>query len=98
MSSTEVATMKKLGLLLSATGMLLTASQVFALDVSEGTVLAFDRKANVLIFTDKTVWPLEKLVSALPADLNAGDRVRIQYDSNEDDGITAIHSIVAMPK
>ena len=90
--------MKKLGLLLSATGLLLTASFAFAQDIVEGTILAFDRKANVLVFTDKTVWPLEKLESPAPASLNAGDRVRIQYDSNEDDGVTAIHSITSLPK
>ena len=90
--------MKKLGLLLSATGLLLTASLAFAQDIVEGTILAFDRKANVLVFTDKTVWPLEKLESPAPANLNAGDRVRIQYDSNEDDGVTAIHSIAMLPK
>ena len=89
--------MKKHGLFLLTAGMLLTASQVGAQDISDGTVLAFDRKANILVFTDKTVWPLETLTSSLPANLKAGDRVEIQYESNEDDGVTAIHSIKILP-
>jgi len=47
---------------------------------------------------DRSVFPLEKLTSAAPDNLKAGDRVNIQYDSNEDDGITAIHSIRVIPK
>ena len=66
MSSNKMAIMKRVGLLISAIGLLLTASPVFAQDISDGTILAFDRKANILIFTDKTVWPLEKLVSEPP--------------------------------
>lgn len=90
--------MKKKGLLILTAAMLLTSFHVFAQDISEGTVLAYDRKANVLILTDRSVFPLEKLTSAAPDNLKAGDRVNIQYDSNEDDGITAIHSIRVIPK
>jgi hypothetical protein len=90
--------MQKKGLLILAATMLLTAFQVSAQDISEGTILAYDRKANILILTDRSVFPLEKLTSAAPDGLKAGDRVNIQYDSNEDDGITAIHSIKVIPK
>lgn len=90
--------MQKKGLLILTAAMLLTALQVFAQDISEGTILAYDRKANILILTDRTVFPLEKLTSAAPDNLKAGDRIQIQYDSNEDDGITAIHSIKVIPK
>ena len=78
--------------------LLLTVSHCFAADVADGKILAYDRKAEVLVFTDKTVWALETLQTAAPADLKAGDRVEITYESNEDDGVTAIHSIVAVPK
>jgi hypothetical protein len=90
--------MQNKGLLIFTATMLLTASQVFAQDMSEGTVLAYDRKANVLILTDRSVFPLEKLTSAAPDNLKAGDRIHIDYDSNEDDGITAIFSIKVIPK
>lgn len=69
-----------------------TVSQAGAQDTADGTVLALDRKAKTLIFTDKTVWPLGELTSPLPANLKAGDRVEIQYESDED-GVTTISSI-----
>ena len=90
--------MQKKGLLILTAAMLLTTLQVFAQDMSEGTVLAYDRKANILILTDRSVFPLEKLTSAAPENLKAGDRVHIDYDSNEDDGVTAIYSIKILPK
>ena len=77
--------------------LLLPTSQVYAQDVVEGTVLAFDRRANVIVFTDKSVWPLELLTSPLPQGLKAGDRIEISYQANEDSGITAIERIVVMP-
>ena len=61
-------------------------------DATDGTVLALDRKARTLILADKTVWPLELLDSALPADLKAGDRIEIEYESDEE-GVSAIKSI-----
>lgn len=88
----------KRGALIAAAGMLLVSGQANAIDVSEGTVLAFDRKAKVLVFTDKSVWPLSKLSSSLPSDMKAGDRVEIEYDMNEDEGITEIYSIRIIPQ
>ena len=74
------------------------SAQAVAQDVSQGTILAFDRKANILVLTDRSVFPLEKMVGEVPAGLKSGDRVQIDYDSNEDDGITKIHSITVIPK
>jgi len=85
--------MQTKSMLILCAAALLTAPQVFAQDISEGTILAYDRKANILILTDRSVFPLEKLTSAAPDDLEAGDRIHIRYDSNEDDGITEIYSI-----
>ena len=76
-----------------ATALLLSAPQAGAQDVSEGTVLAFDRQAKILVLKDKTTFPLATLSSELPDGLKAGDRVEIKYDLNEDDGVTEIHSI-----
>ncbi len=70
--------------------MLLAATQVYSVDIAEGEIQAFDRKANILVFNDKTVWPLEKMKSELSADLKAGNRVEIQYDSSEEEGVTEI--------
>jgi hypothetical protein len=61
-------------------------------DVSEGVVLVYDRKARILVLTDRTSWPLESLKAEAPGALKAGDRVQIQYESDEE-GISAINSI-----
>ena len=61
-------------------------------DVTEGTVLVFDRKAKLLVLTDRTVWALEMLKSSLPAGIEAGKRVHIEYQSDEE-GVSAINSI-----
>lgn len=84
--------MKKKGLYLLASAFLLSASQVYAKDVADGTILAFDRKARILIFTDKTVWPLEKMAGELSEILKAGDRIQIIYDADEE-GVDKIYSI-----
>lgn len=65
-------------------------------DVTDGTVLALDRKARTLILTDRTVWALDTMEASLPADLKAGDRVEIKYDSDEE-GVAAIHGIQLLP-
>ena len=62
-------------------------------DSTEGTILAFDRKANIIVLKDKTVWTLEGSEAAVPADLKAGDRVKIDYSAEGEDGISKIDSI-----
>lgn len=84
--------MKKRYLILMTTTMIMTSLTAFARDMSIGTILAFDRKANTLVLTDRTVWPLDLLKTSLPAKLQAGDRVEIEYESDED-GISSIQSI-----
>lgn len=61
-------------------------------DATDGTVLVYDRKANLLILTDRTVWALEALKSPLPAGIEAGSRVHIEYESDEE-GVSAINNI-----
>lgn len=61
-------------------------------DISEGKILVFDRKANLLVLTDRTVWALDAMKSPAPAGLKAGDRIRIEYDSDEE-GISSIYGI-----
>ena len=63
-----------------------------AADATDGTVLAIDRKAKTLVLTDRTVWALEALKSEPPVGLQAGDRVEIEYESDEE-GVSAINSI-----
>ena len=76
---------------------LFAASTSALADVVDGTVLAHDRVANVLVLSDKTVWTLANLETPLPEDLAAGDRIQIDYESNEDDGLKLIHSVKRLP-
>tara|TARA_R110002167_G_C12426123_1_gene629377 strand:+ start:455 stop:718 length:264 start_codon:yes stop_codon:yes gene_type:complete len=84
--------MNKKGLSLLASAILLSATPVNAKDVADGTILAFDRKARILVFVDKTVWPLEKMSTQLSDNLKAGDRVQVIYDADEE-GVDKIYSI-----
>ncbi|SNR81789.1 hypothetical protein [Puniceibacterium sediminis] len=61
-------------------------------DSTSGTVVAFDRKANVLVLDDKTVWSLETLKS-VPEDLKSGDVIMIDFTSNADNGWGKINAI-----
>lgn len=87
--------MKKLSLVMITTTLVVTSLNLLAQDSSNGTILAFDRKANTLVLSDRTVWPLELLKSPLAAELKTGDHVVILYESDED-GISSIHSVQLM--
>lgn len=69
-------------------------------DETEGHVLAYDRQAQIIVLTDKTVWAVPAEL-ALPDDLGAGDRVLFEYDTAGEDGLTAITDVtrlaVALP-
>lgn len=70
------------------------ASEAGFSEVAEGKVLAFDRNAKLLILTDKTTWPLNNEKLGLPPGLGAGDRVRIEYKTDEDGHIEVDDLIV----
>ena len=89
--------MKKQILSILSAAMLMSAPLAMAQDTSEGTVLGYDRKARTLVFSDKTIWLLDEMTSPLPANFKAGDRVEIQYDSDED-GVSRISSITVLSK
>lgn len=72
--------------------LLSTVSAAYA-DSVEGVILAFDRKAMVLVLNDKTVWTLEGSESAVPPDLKAGEKVEINYLSAGEEGVTKIETI-----
>ncbi len=61
-------------------------------DETQGTIVAFDRVANILVMDDKTVWTLDPAL-ALPDGLAAGDTVEIVYQGIADDGIGAITAL-----
>lgn len=61
-------------------------------DETTGEILAYDRLANMIVLTDRTVWALSDTV-LIPADLRAGDRVRIDFELAGEDGIVTIDSL-----
>lgn len=70
---------------------LLAAFPAYA-DQTEGIILAFDRKAHLLVLIDKTVWELPAELS-VPDTLGAGDRVLLTYQTAGEDGITSIDAL-----
>lgn len=64
-----------------------------AADSVTGTVLAFDRKANVLVLDDKSVFIIPKDSAQAPEGLKAGDKVTIEYPSEGEDGYSRIDEI-----
>jgi hypothetical protein len=78
-------------LLLAIAAFAALASPALA-DTTTGTVLAFDRKANVLVMEDKTIWKLTS-ETVIPDDLVAGENVRITYTSLGDDGIKSVDKL-----
>jgi hypothetical protein len=59
---------------------------------TEGTILAFDREARLLVFDDKSTWSLQGMRSEVPFGLDAGDRIEIEYEPR-DDGVAIIYEI-----
>jgi len=72
------------------------APRVDAQDITQGTIVALDRVARLLVLEDRSVWSLELMKSAVSADLKAGDRVEIIYQSDED-GVNEINSVIMLP-
>lgn len=85
---------------LALTLAVLLASPALA-DETEGLILSFDRVDRIIVLTDKTVWQVPVSLE-MPEDLGRGDRVLIDFDSEGEDGLTAITSIdrlaVALPE
>ena len=83
----------KPALLLATLAVLISPLAPLHADELDGTVLAYDRKARVIVLRDKSVIPLANLQGDMPEDLAAGDLINVRYESNEDDGIHFVHGI-----
>ena len=57
------------------------------------TVLAFDRKAGIIVLEDKSVFTLSAGDAQAPDGLKSGDTVTITYESLGEDGYGIIQSI-----
>ena len=67
-----------------------------AADETTGTIRAYDRLAHVIVLEDKTIWEFPGELT-LPADLKAGDTVKIDFVSTGD-GVGKIESITRVEK
>jgi len=72
---------------------LLAAAAVPALaDTSSGTIVAYDRVANILVLNDKTVWSLGTLKNP-PEGLAAERIITIDFTTAGDSGWARINSV-----
>ena len=60
-------------------------------DEVTGEILAYNHLANVIVFTDRTVWELGVLL--VPGDLTADDVVTLNFNSAGDSGIGKANSL-----
>jgi hypothetical protein len=79
-----------------ASVMLLSMSTMALADHSSGKILAYDRKAKLIVMKDKTVWSLDGTES-VPPDLKAGDSIDVEFESAGEDGITKIEKLTLAP-
>lgn len=84
--------MKKIGALLCTATVLATATVSLADSVS-GKILAYDRKAQILVMEDRSVYSLAGYDAPLLADLKAGDMVRIESKGEGEDGYGLVTEI-----
>ena len=71
---------------------LLAAATPALADETTGVILAYDRADNVIVLTDRTVWELGAK-TLVPADLKAGDTIRIDFEAAGENGIARIDSL-----
>lgn len=64
-------------------------------DETTGTIVAFDRKANILVMEDKTIWKLSDQ-TVIPDDLTAGETIKIIFTSAGDDGVKSVDQLERM--
>ncbi|TMM51166.1 hypothetical protein [Sulfitobacter sabulilitoris] len=71
--------------------LMLAATPVFADEVS-GTILAFDRVDHILVMEDKTVLTVPN-PEVIPEGLMAGDTIKVEFQSDGDNGVVKVNSI-----
>ena len=84
--------MKITHLALSAAVLMATAPMALA-DSVEGKIVAYDRKAHVLVMEDRTIYSLTKYDAPILGDLKAGDNVKIEFQGEGEDGYGLVTSI-----
>ncbi len=84
--------MKHATVLSAALILVVSASASYA-DTFKGTVIAFDRKANVIVIDDKSVFSFEGQGAQIPDDLKAGDMIEIESEGEGEDGYGNLTSV-----
>lgn len=79
--------------ILIAAALLAAATPALA-DTANGTVFAYDAKANILVLDDKTIWQLGAN-TIVPDMLTPGDKIIIDFTSAGDDGIASVEKITS---
>jgi hypothetical protein len=81
-------------LFIAAAALLAVATPALA-DETTGTIVAFDRQADIIVMGDKTIWQLNPN-TLIPADLGAGDTIKIEFTSTGDDGVKSVDKLTKM--
>ena len=76
----------------SAAVLIATAPLAFA-DTVEGKIVAYDRKAHVLVMEDRTIYSLTNYDAPVLAELKAGDNVKIEFQGEGEDGYGLVTSV-----
>lgn len=76
------------------TSLILAAAPAFADDLS-GTVIAYDRVAQVIVLDDKSVLTIPN-PEIIPEGLVAGDTITVEFKSDGDNGFGTFFSIKKM--
>ncbi len=61
-------------------------------DETTGSIVAFDRMANVIVLDDKSVWAIDPK-AMVPSDLKAGDNVTLTFLSDGDNGAKPVSTV-----
>ncbi len=62
-------------------------------DTIEGTIVAYDRKAQVIVLKDNSIYSLRKFDAPILAELKAGDKVKIETAGEGEDGYGLVKEI-----
>ena len=80
-------------LVLSAAWILVVSASASYADTFKGTVIAFDREANVIVIDDKSVFNFEGQGVMVPDDLKAGNTIEIESEGEGEDGYGNLTSV-----
>lgn len=83
--------MKKI--LLSASIIAALFTSVAHAETITGTVLAYDRKANLIVMDDKAVYGFDGQTAKIPAELKAGDKIEIDGTGEGEDGYGSLTAV-----